>query len=1027
MIAALAAFAALAGPGDYVGLPVAYVRIEGADTEESLDPLLRMRQGMLYDPASVRADLTTLSRVGEFASVEAVVDPWTLAEEGGDVPAVLVTYRVAPASRLQRVRVEGADEARARDLIDAARVTLRVPWYPELDAPVAEFRVQAWLVDQGFPDASVTSRSVDVDGRTELVLTVDEGAPDRVAEVRFAGDAPISERRLRGFARRAGVREGQPVGANAIERSTWDMRGRLAELPGPFTPRGGWVSARVQAASSPASDGRVVTYFIEAGPRLQLEVEGLGWWRRRERVREALTIDERVRLTRAFLDLAPGRLEDHLQRRGWLDADAQVTLTERPPDEGRDPVSTLRVEVDRGARYTLTNISVEGSSTFEPRHLSLVMMQASPEVLRRRRVTPPEIEKGLEAVRQLFVANGHPDATVSLLAQERGVRRLGPRGTGVPHPWDALRHLTGIELVRLHLGVEAGRLQTFGGVVIEGAAPGVDLVADALIADELTGAAHSPPTINQLARQVVQRHQAAGYLDADARVVSSEADDVVSVRIIVEPGDQVLLRSVTTRGATRTRGDFLRNEIDLALGAPVSSADLEALRGRLAELEAFRSVRPDLLGDGRQRDLLVTVEERAPWGFEAGGGASTDQGVRVFGRAIRRNLWGIAHRMEAYAQAGFLWSGEELTDWVPDVTNPDWRAALTYVAPRFPTRSQKLLIEWLLREERQERAWRLARAGVGAVIDNRVSDVTTLRVEARVERRTLAEIDTGALLAGEPWTYLVDVTDPVLPSSHRYHTALSGLVLHDLRDDPLQPTRGVLLSASGSWSPALATPAVPDEAEINWVSGVGRASGYLPAGAVTLHVSAEFGASAALGGGVIALEDRFRLGGTGSMRGFSRDGVGPRNEVAQPQVAWPDAIGPMVDYVLSDAPTRWVATGGDARAMTTIELLFPLSALGLGAWDGYSAALFSDIGNTWLLTDGAAASSDSEAVRAVYEPLVRYSAGVGVRIATPIGPLQVDVAVNPDALFATDDRRLLLRGAWEEPSVRAHLSLGTLW
>jgi outer membrane protein assembly factor BamA len=149
--------------------------------------------------------------------------------------------------------------------------------------------------------------------------------------------------------------------------------------------------------------------------------------------------------------------------------------------------------------------------------------------------------------------------------------------------------------------------------------------------------------------------------------------------------------------------------------------------------------------------------------------------------------------------------------------------------------------------------------------------------------------------------------------------------------------------------------------------------------------------------------------------------------VAQPQVAWPDAIGPMVDYVLADAPTRWVATGGDARAMTTIELLFPLSALGLGAWDGYSAALFSDIGNTWLLSDLATASSDSEAVRAVYQPVVRYSAGAGVRIATPIGPLQVDVAVNPDALFATDDRRLLLRGAWEEPSVRAHLSLGTLW
>ena len=37
--------------------------------------------------------------------------------------------------------------------------------------------------------------------------------------------------------------------------------------------------------------------------------------------------------------------------------------------------------------------------------------------------------------------------------------------------------------------------------------------------------------------------------------------------------------------------------------------------------------------------------------------------------------------------------------------------------------------------------------------------------------------------------------------------------------------------------------------------------------------------------GMIPLEDRYRLGGTGNLRGFRRDAVGPRNEVAQVTVA----------------------------------------------------------------------------------------------------------------------------------------------
>jgi para-aminobenzoate synthetase component 1 len=50
----------------------------GSVPEASLDPLLRVRQDEIYDPAVVREDLATLWRAGEFSSVAADVDPVAL-------------------------------------------------------------------------------------------------------------------------------------------------------------------------------------------------------------------------------------------------------------------------------------------------------------------------------------------------------------------------------------------------------------------------------------------------------------------------------------------------------------------------------------------------------------------------------------------------------------------------------------------------------------------------------------------------------------------------------------------------------------------------------------------------------------------------------------------------------------------------------------------------------------------------------------------------------------------------------------
>ena len=694
--ALLLASTAVAGTSDYTGLPVAQVRVSGAaGPDESLDPLLRMRQGEAFDPRLVRADLATLFRVGEFAAVEADAEPWfTYDLEGNPIEAVLLTYTVYPAPRAVRVRVQGNRALSTREILDAARLPTGQPFYEELDGPVVAARLHAWLGEVGYPSATVEIDPVDLgEGRVEVWIRLHEGPPRLVQSLSFevTGDLDIPDRTLRRWAQRAGVHAGKPLGDGALASAEYDLREQLARLPTALRPRSGYTEARVRVQATEREDGVDVTCFVEPGPKLEIQVSGLGLLRTRSRVVDALELNERVRLTRGFVEDAPLRMVDALQRRGFLQATADVTLEEE--EEGH---RVLKVDVERGARHTLTHIDFEGAMAVDPARLTAVMQQASPDVLRRNRVTEAEIERGLAAAEAMYAANGYQEASLVFEGQSIGVRKLP---IGLVHPWDGLRWLTGIRLVGLEVGVVEGPLTTLASAEVRGAAQGVDIDDVREAVDSLQGRPFSPPALDRLAHRTVAAHKEQGYLEADARVAHTSRDEgTVEAAIVITPGDRVLLRSVTTRGTRRTRPEFVRREVDLDLGAPVTSGDLEEVRRRLYDLGIFSSVSTELLGDDRARDLLVAVDERNQWGFEAGAGASTDDGVRTFGRVTRRNLWGRAHRIEAYGQVGAVWNGDEITDWVPDFLNPEWRAAISYVAPRFFMRNQELVVDLLLRE-----------------------------------------------------------------------------------------------------------------------------------------------------------------------------------------------------------------------------------------------------------------------------------------------------------------------------------------
>ncbi len=196
----------------------------------------------------------------------------------------------------------------------------------------------------------------------------------------------------------------------------------------------------------------------------------------------------------------------------------------------------------------------------------------------------------------------------------------------------------------------------------------------------------------------------------------------------------------------------------------------------------------------------------------------------------------------------------------------------------------------------------------------------------------------------------------------------SASVLYDTRDDPLEPRGGRFMGADLQLS-------------LRALGGGSFLKGFLQsatyhrlAGRATLALSARLGLSRTLGRGeplLLPFPERFFEGGDYGPRGFAVDAAGPQE---------------------SGTNGKLFPTGGNALVFGGAEMRVDLGRrFALGA--------FLDSGNVYPL------------VRDLDLGDLRYSAGLGLRYRTPLGPIRVDWGYK------------LNRQAGESPS-RFHFTIG---
>jgi len=279
--------------------------------------------------------------------------------------------------------------------------------------------------------------------------------------------------------------------------------------------------------------------------------------------------------------------------------------------------------------------------------------------------------------------------------------------------------------------------------------------------------------------------------------------------------------------------------------------------------------------------------------------------------------------------------------------------------------------------------------GIDAVIDEDVSATVQYEIEtdkiSRTQHPGIDGRDSEGMQDKERLRYEEGRID--------LHSVRSSANL-DWRDDPANPRRGVFLSVGAEIVQSLGGEVtLPDgqreEPFSKFVKASGQASFYLPLARSVLAVSLK-------GGKVFPLDDRSRtiaprrffLGGASSMRGFLDETLIPedRRQALREQVRQCESA--LNKTGCSEAAQRarsgepLASEGGELFTLARAELRVPIA----GELEG---ALFVDAGNLWL-------------DQSQYDPLrLRYAAGAGIRIVTPIGPAAVDLGINltPDLLL----------------------------
>jgi outer membrane protein insertion porin family len=570
---------------------------------------------------------------------------------------------------------------------------------------------------------------------------------------------------------------------------------------------------------------------------------------------------------------------------------------------------------------------------------------------------PPAYEEAIKHIVELYQAAGYLSVEVGPAVFER----LGPRHATVTIP------------------VQEGARTMLHGVVLSG--PKQVSSRELLLASGLVrGAPFSYLGLEDARSRMLSLYQERGHMFAriepSVRFSSDRTRAEVAFQIV--ESFPVRVSDVVVQGAERTSSLFIRRLLELRRGSLFQPSKARESEAALQSLGVFTGVsvaleEPEL--PARVKRVLVRVSERPNQFLDFSAGLSTGQGIRAGFEYGYRNLFGSAVGVTLRVQFGYqlLFVRDSVRHTYEDLLfeeRLERNVAVGLVIPRLPGMGSTRTNLDLVHVRDNETDFGLDKNGVTLAFTETPLDHVTLLEAADLENNNVDLFNADRIdeyLAG-----MGEDVDPRLRRLLRVPDGSSTLIAlrlaasYDRRDNAFVPSSGYFVSLSSELASTLSTNSDvrnPNNFFSRYLKLQLTGSGYVPLGhGVVFAAQMRLGRIFHIVPGSRTYPNRaFFLGGVDTMRAYFQDELVPQD---------------LAERVMQDngPPLETIVRGGDAFVLLRGELRFPI-------YGQLGAGLFADVGNLW---------ADASEMNPFD---LRPTAGAGLRLNTPVGPIAVDYGI----------------------------------
>ena len=928
----------------YEGQNVASIEVAGRPglEERQLLPLIVQKKGEPFSKAKVDQSIEALKENGQAKEVELDIRP--------QAEGIRVIFVLQPAMYFGIYEFPGSGRFAYSRLLQVADYPPRGAYNPT-DISTTEASLTKFLQQNGYFEAEVKPeiQTDAVHGLVNVIFHITLNRHAKFGNVVLNGAPPEQEealqRALRSWRARVqgvAIRPGKSYSLRTVQKATQYLESQLMMHD--------YLGSRAQfegAGYDPSTHRADIHFHVTTGPLVHVKVEGAHLWARTQR--KLLPIYQQAGLDPELIQEGRRNLISHFQSKGFFNV--QVTSKVEEHSKG-EHVSYLVV---KGPRRKVADVEIVGNQTLPGKDLSrhLVVEKSRIPLITRGKFSEQLVRTSVKNLKAIYQSEGFSSVQVT------------------PEVSEANGNVT------VKFRVNEGPRDIVETLKIAGnnTVPVFTLAPEGLKVAE--GQPYSTKRVDEDRNHILAQYLRMGYLNANFKATAratGKGSHRLNVTYAITEGPRVMIDSIVTVGRKVTRQSLIDRTVRLPLEGPVREDDLFGAEGRLYGLGIFDWAQIDprrQITTQTDEDVLVKVHEASlnelkyGFGFEVinrggsvPGGTVAVPGLPPVGlpasfKTSEKTFWGPRGTIQ-YTRRNFRGLGQTIT--------------LAALGARLVQRASTSLGNPYFLGTNWSSTFTLSgeRNSENPIFTSRLADFS-FQVQRPLNPDATRQF---TLTYGVRQTRLANLLIPALVPPEDRAVRLSGptaTYTRDTRDNPLDAKKGIYETVELNLYPTGLG------SNVNFARLRGQVAYYKDVGAGIIWAnSLRIGIEQAFAGSHVPVSELFFSGGGSTLRGFPLNGAGPQQVIP--------ACGNPADP--STCSLIRVPTGGHELFIVNSELRVPVplkKSLGVAAfYDGgnvFEHIGFRDFGGNYTNT-----------------------VGIGLRYATPVGPLRIDVGHNLNPL-----------------------------